>query len=164
MTAKSSALHELEHSVPVLADLPIAATLRIRKEERESFEAYRKAIGTISASIMSAKNRVSKKEAREMFRTAIEPKLREMNREMDTYRKTQRRRVVTGIASVAAAVAIGAYSGLPPLVSVPLVGAASLVGSGLLGKATESACEHGPETKKKNDLYFLLKLTQEAKT
>jgi hypothetical protein len=58
MTAKSLALRELEHSVPVLADLPVATILRIRREERDSFEAYRAAIGKISATIMSAKNRV----------------------------------------------------------------------------------------------------------
>ena len=164
MLSKSLALHELEHSVPVLADLPVATILRIRKEERDSFEAYRAAIGTISAAIMSAKNRVSKKEAREMFRTAIEPELRRMNREMVAYRRTQDRRLLAGIVSVVAGVAIGAYSGLPPLVSVPLVGAASVVGTRLLSKAVESACEHGPETKQKNDLYFLLKLTQEARS
>jgi hypothetical protein len=159
MSAKSLALRELEHSVPVLADVPIATILRIRKEERDSFEAYRTAIGTISSSILSAGRRVSKKEAREMFRTAIEPELQKMKREMVTYRK----RVFAGIASVVAGVAIGAYSGLPPLIAAPLVGAASFVGSSVLGKATESACEHGPETKQKNDLYFLLKLTQEAR-
>jgi hypothetical protein len=112
---------------------------------------------------MSAQNRVSKKEAREMFRTSIEPELRKMNREIVAYRKTQRRRVLAGVASVVAGVTIGAYSGFPPLFSVPLVGAASIVGTRLLGKAAESACEHGPETAQKNDLYFLLKLTQEAK-
>jgi len=98
-----------------------------------------------------------------MFRTAIEPELRKMNREMAAYRKTQGRRLLAGIASVAAGVAIGAYSGLPPLVSVPLVGAASVVGARLLSKAAESGCEHAPETKQKNDLYFLLKLIQEAR-
>jgi len=162
MNAKSLALRELQHSVPVLADLPVATILRVRKQERDSFEAYRGAIGTISANIMSARGRVSKKEAREMFRTAIEPQLQKIKREMSAYRKTQHRRVLAGVASVVAGVAIGAYSGLPPLVSVPLVGAASFVGTRLLGKAAESACEHGPETKQKNDLYFLLKLTEEA--
>ncbi len=163
MTAKSLALHELEHTVPVLAGLPIATILRVRKEERDSFEAYRAAIGTISATIMSTKNRVSKKEAREMFRTAIEPELRKMNREVVAYRKTQGKRLLAGVASIVAGVAIGAYSGLAPLVSVPLVGAASVVGTRLLSKAAGSACEHGPETKQKNDLYFLLRLTQEAR-
>jgi hypothetical protein len=162
MTAKSLALRELEHSVPVLADLSIATILRIRKEERDSFESYRSAVGKISADIMAAKNRVSKKEAREMFRTAIEPELQKMKREIVTYRKTQHRRVLAGVASVIAGVGIGAYTGLPPLISVPLVATASLVGGRLLSKAAESACEHGPETEQKNDLYFLLRLTQEA--
>jgi len=87
-----------------------------------------------------------------------------MNREMVAFRKTQGRRLLAGIASIVAGVAIGAYSGLPPLVSVPLVGAASVVGTRLLSKAAESACEHGPETKQNNDLYFLLKLTEEARS
>jgi uncharacterized protein (DUF2062 family) len=77
-----------------------------------------------------------------------------MNRETVTYRKTQSRRVAAGMASIVAGVAIGAYSGLPPLLSVPLVAAASMVGGRLLSKAAESACEHGPETKQKSDLYF----------
>jgi hypothetical protein len=164
MTAKTLALRELEHCVPVLAELPIATILRVRKEERESFEAYREAVTRISAGILSATNRVAKKEAREMFRTAIEPELRKMNREMVAFRKRQGRRVLGGIVSAAAAVAIGAYSGLPPLLSVPLVGAASIVGTRLLSKAAESACEHGPETKQKSDLYFLLRLTNEARS
>jgi|SRR6266404_2418157 len=164
MTAKSLALHELEHSVPVLADLPLATILRIRREERDSFEAYRDAVTRISANIMSAKNRVSKKEAREMLRTAIEPELRKLNREMVAFRKTQRRRVLGGIASAVAGVVLGAYAGLPPLVSVPLAGAGTLVGGRLLSKAAELVCEHGPETEQKNDLCFLLKLTKEAES
>jgi hypothetical protein len=99
-----------------------------------------------------------------MFRTAIEPELRKIKQAIVEYRKTQGRRLLAGIASVAAGVAIGAYSGLPALVSVPLVGAASIVGTRLLSKAAESACEHGPEAKQKNDLYFLLRLTQEARS
>jgi hypothetical protein len=162
MTAKTLALRELEHCVPVLADLPIATILRVRKEERESFEAYRNAVTSISAGILSATNRVARKEAREMFRTAIKPELQKMNREMVAFRKTQRGRILGGIASAAAAVAIGAYSGLPPLLSVPLVGAASVVGTRLLSKAAEAACEHGPGTKQNNDLYFLLRLADEA--
>jgi hypothetical protein len=97
MAAKSLALHELQHSVPVLADLPVATILRIRKQERDSFDAYRRAVGTISANIMSARARVSKKEAREMFRTAIEPELQKMKREMSAYRKTQKRHLLPSL-------------------------------------------------------------------
>jgi hypothetical protein len=37
-----------------------------------------------------------------------------------------------------------------------------MVGGRLLAKAAEAACEHGPEFEQKNDLYFLLKLTEEV--
>jgi len=164
LAAKSLALRELEHAVPVLADLSVATILRIRKEERDSFEAYRMAVKKISAEIMSAGNRVSKKEAREMFRAAVEPELRRMDREVAAYRKSQGKRVLGGMASILAGVAIGAYAGLPTLVSAPLVATASVVGGRLLSKAAESACEHGPESRQRNDLYFLLRLTQEAET
>jgi hypothetical protein len=62
---------------------------------------------------------------------------------------------------MAADVLIGAYAGLPPMVSVPLAGVGTLVGGRLLSKAAEAVCEHGPEFQQKNDLYFLLKLTEE---
>ena len=162
MTAKSLALRELEHSVPVLAGLPIATILRIRKHEKDAFESYREAVTSISANILGAKKRVSKNQAREMFRDAIEPKLREMKKEIKTYQKVRRRQVVGGIAAMVAGVLIGAYAGLPPLAAVPVVGAGSFVGGRLILKAAEAACEHEPELKQKNDLYFLLKLTEEA--
>jgi hypothetical protein len=62
---------------------------------------------------------------------------------------------------MAADVLIGAYAGLPPMVSVPLAGVGTLVGGRLLSEAAEAVCEHGPEFQRKNDLYFLLKLTEE---
>ena len=89
-----------------------------------------------------------------MFRTAIEPELRKMNREMVAFRKTQGRRVLGGIVSAAAAVAIGAYSGLPPLLSVPLVGAASIVGTRLLSKAAESLVNTVPRRSKRATFIF----------
>ena len=162
MTAKSLALRELQHSVPVLADLPFATILRIRKQEKEAFASYRDAVTSISTNILATNKNLSKKQAREMFRDAVEPELRKMTREIKTYRKVRRTHVFGGIAAIAAGVLIGAYAGLPPLAAVPVAGIGSLVGGRLLSKAAEAACEHGPELRQKNDLYFLPKLTEEA--
>jgi hypothetical protein len=162
LTAKSLALRELQHSVPVLLDLPFATILRIRKQEKDAFESYRDTVTTISANILAANKKVSKKLAHEMFRDAVEPKLRKMKREIKTYQKVRRRQVFGGIAAMAAGVLIGAYAGLPPLTAVPVAGLGTFVGGRLLAKAAEVACEHGPELRQKNDLYFLLKLTEEA--
>jgi hypothetical protein len=163
MTAKTLALRELQHSVPVLEDLSFATILRIRKQEKDAFESYREAVANISANILASKKNVSKKQACEMFRDAIEPELRTMKKEIKTYQKVRRTQIVSGVAAIAASVLIGAYAGLPPLAAVPTVTAGSLVGGRLLAKAAEAACEHGPEFRQKHDLYFLLKLTEEAR-
>jgi hypothetical protein len=162
MTAKTLALRELDHSVPLLLDLPFATILRIRRQEKDAFDSYRETVASISADILQAKKRVSQKQAREMFRDAIEPELRRMKREIKTYQKVRLREMVGGIAAIAAGVLIGAYAGLPPLAAAPVAAAGSLVGGRLLAKSAENACEHGPDFKQKNDLYFLLKLTEEA--
>jgi hypothetical protein len=162
MTAKTDALSELQHCVPVLAELPISTILRIRKEEQDAFEAYRDSVTKMSSMILTSAKRVSRKAARQMLRDAIEPELRKMNRDIRTYRKVRRSKAIGGAFSIAAGVLLGAYAGLSPVVAAPLAAGAGLVGGHLAGKAAEATCSHGPEFRQKNDLYFLLRLTHEA--
>jgi hypothetical protein len=162
LSAKCDALRELHHSVPILADLPIATIVRIRKSERHAFETYRDTVTKISTSILTAKRDVTKTQARQMFRDAIEPTLHVMRNEVRAYRKVRNRRLLSGAASIAAGVAIGAFAGFPPLLAAPIAGAATLVGGRLLAKAAETACEHGPEFEQKNNMYFLLRLANEV--
>lgn len=115
----------------------------------------------MSSNILTRKN-VSKKEVRHMLRDAIEPELRRMNRDLRTYRKVRRSQSIGTTVSMAVGVILGAYAGLPLIASVPLVASAGVVGSRLASKAAEEACSHGPEFRQKNDLYFLLRLTNEA--
>lgn len=160
IAAKSDLLRELQHIVPVIGELPIAAIVRIRKQEKDAFEAYRDAVTKMSSNIL-AKN-VSKNEARQMLRDAIEPELRRMNRDLRTYRKIRRSQSIGAAMFMAAGVILGAYGGLPPIVSIPLAAGAGVVGGRLASKAAEEACSHGPEFKQKNDLYFLLRLMNET--
>jgi hypothetical protein len=74
----------------------------------------------------------------------------------------RRGQVLGGIAAIAAGVLIGAYADLPSVAALPVAGLGTMVGGRLLAKAAEAACEHGPEFEQKNDLYFLLKLTEEV--
>ena len=48
------------------------------------------------------------------------------------------------------------------IAAVPPAAGATLVGGRLAAKAAEESCSHGPELQHKNDLYFLLRLTNEA--
>jgi hypothetical protein len=159
LDAKTSVLQQLEHSVPVLLDLPFATILRVRKEEKEAFDSYRDAVTKMSAQILATK--VSRRQAREMMHDAIEPELKRMKKELKTYRKIQARRALTAVATGAAAVLLGAYAGMPTVTAAALGGAAAWVGAETLSNAAEAACTHGPEFKQKNDLYFLLRLQQE---
>jgi hypothetical protein len=85
-----------------------------------------------------------------------------MKKEIETYHKVRRGQVLGGIAAIATGVLIGAYAGLPSVAALLVAGLGTMVGGRLLAKAAEAACEHGPEFEQKNDLYFLLKLTEEV--
>jgi hypothetical protein len=159
LDAKSSALQQLEHSVPVLMNLPFATIMRVRKQEKEAFDSYRDAVTKMSAEILATK--VSKRQAREMMHDAIEPELKRMKKELKTYRKVQSRRALAGLATAAAGVLLGAFAGMPTIAATAVTGATALVGGEMLAKAAKDACTHGPEFKQKNDLYFLLRFHDE---
>jgi hypothetical protein len=153
----------LTHSLPLLGDLPIAGLLRIRRDERDSFLRYRSALERILNDVANKKKRASKREIREIYKKCIEPEVLRMKSELYQEQRRQRRRVVGGLGTLAATVALGAFGGIVPvLVKASLALAGSMVGGRLLSKAAEATCEHGATLKEKNDFYFLLRLTQEA--
>ena len=164
VSASSAALSDcMTHSLPLLADLPIARLLKIRRQERDSFERYRLAITQILNEVSQKKKRVSKKEVRKLFQERVGPELAKMKSELYEERRRQRRRVGLGLGAIAASVAMGAFGGIVPAVAKAALAVASgTVGGTLLGKAATSICDHGASLKEQNDFYFLLRLTQEA--
>jgi hypothetical protein len=133
--------------------------------------------------ISQRNKRISKKDVRQLFRERIEPELAKMKSELYQERRRQRRRIgagLSGLAAMAAGVAMGAFGGIVPGVAtaataagvssgiVPAIARAAMAvapgiaGTSLLGKAAQSYCEHGATLKEKNDFYFLLRLTQEV--
>jgi len=164
LAASSEAMNAyLTHSLPLLGDLSIATLLRIRREERDSFLRYRSAVELILTDIINKKKRVGKREMQELFRERIEPQLLRMKSELHQEGRRQRRRILGGIGTLAATVALGAFGGVLPLLAKgAAVAAGSMVGGRLLSKAAEATCEHGATLKEQNDFYFLLRLCQEA--
>jgi len=162
LTATTSAIQYLTHSVPILGDLSIATLVRIRREERDSFESYRRAITQITSDVLHRKRRLSKREAQQMLKASIEPELIRLRREIHHERRRQTKRIVSGLATMAAGIAIGVFGGLADAIGRALIGAGVVAGGRLLGKAGEVACEHGANLRQQNDLYFLLRLEQEA--
>jgi len=97
-----------------------------------------------------------------MLKASIEPELIRLRREIHHERRRQTKRIVSGLATMAAGIAIGVFGGLADAIGRALIGAGVVAGGRLLGKAGEVACEHGANLRQQNDLYFLLRLEQEA--
>jgi hypothetical protein len=162
LAATTSAMRSLAHSVPILGDLPLATLIRIRREERDSFESYRAAITRIALEVLQQRQRLSKRKTQEMLKARIEPELAKLRKEVRYERRRQTKRIVGGLAGLAAGIAIGAFAGLSITIGGPLAGTAVVAGARLLGKAGEVACEHGANLRQQNDLYFLLHLEKAA--
>jgi hypothetical protein len=157
--ANTSGLQALSHSLPLLTDMSVESLLNIRDEEREAFEAYRVSIREMSNTVM--RQGMSKKEGFDYFASQIAPSLKDLRREIALEKKRQSFRTAVGVASIVAGVGVGAFGGLPPLVSVPLVTLGAGIGGKLLTKAVESKCEHEADLRQKNDLFFLMRLIED---
>ena len=160
LQSTSAAMELLSHSLPILADVPLSTVIRIRREERDSFEAYRRAITLLTKDILAERAGLSVEEAKDAFKAKLEPQIEGVRREINAERARQSRRLAVGISAIAASVLMGAWGGLPILVKGAVVGVTAAMGGGTLAKAAGSACEHGPEIRQKNDLYFLLRLIE----
>ena len=162
LQSTTKAMEFLNHSVPLLTDIPLSTVLRIRREERESFESYRRAITGLTTEVLAEKKGLSVREAKEAFKTRLEPRIEKIRAEVAAERKKQKRRLTVGASSLAASVLIGAVGGIPILFKMIAAGVAAAAGAGPLRKAAESTCDHGAEIRQKNDLYFLLRLIEEG--
>jgi len=161
MVDTSSAMGMLSHAVPLVSELPLSTLVRIREQERDAFESYRIALSRITNDILTRDKAVSGAEASELLRAEIQPRLAKLKNEVNAERKRQRNRVIAGSAALAAGVAIGAFGHLPFAATASLTATAAATGARLLGKAAESACEHGANLAQQDDLYFILRLMQE---
>ena len=159
--ASTVGFRALNHSLPLLSSMPIQKLLKIRSENRDSFEAYREGIASMTKRALE--KGLTLPEAGHYFAEEIGPALQKINREASLEAKKQRRRIRNGIGSISASLAIGAFSAIPHLAPVAIAGAgvAALVGGNLIKKSVESACEHGADLEQSNDLYFLTKLVDE---
>jgi hypothetical protein len=151
-------LHAMAHMVPLLGDLPMPTLMRIRREDREAFGRYQYAIRNLLNEMALRKRHISKREVVELFREKIAPELLRMKSELRQERKRQTRRIVGGVASLAASIGLGAFGFLPIAAKVAAAGASAMMGGRLLTKAAEGVCEHGANLAAKNDFYFCLKL------
>jgi hypothetical protein len=135
--------------------------LRIRREERDSFESYRRAITSLTTEVLAENGSLSIEAAKDAFKAKLGPQIEKVKAEVTAERARQARRLAVGIPSLTAAVLIGAWGALPILIKGVLGVAGTAVGTKLLSKFAESKCEHGADLRQKSDLYFLLRMMEE---
>lgn len=156
--AATVGLNSLTHAVPLLSQLPVSKLLKIRAENREAFEAYRFSVSKMAQKAIE--DGLSTNEAADYFVSELVPAIEAMKREVAIERRKQRRRIAAGVGSIAAGLAIGAFSGIPHLASVPVSAVGALVGGNFIKKAAESKCEHEADLQLQNELYFLMKVLE----
>jgi hypothetical protein len=162
LVSKSIALKYLDHSLPLLAELPLGTLVRIRQQERDSFEMYRNAVNSLIEDIVASDAHLSEDAAKDAFRSKLAPQIAKLRAEVALERKRQQRRIVGGISSLAAAVGMGTFAVLPFLIKAALVASATAVGTSLATKAATSVCEHGADLSQRNELFFLLQVINEG--
>ena len=160
---EASGLRALNHALPLISELQVDRLIKIRMENRDSFAAYRSAISAITKKALEGG--LSIPEAGEVLISEIEPAVGKMRKELSIEKRKQTRRFAVGGGSIAAGLTLGAIAGLAH-VATPAVaavaGLGSFIGGNLIRKAADSACEHGLELEKNNDLYFVLQLLDDV--
>jgi hypothetical protein len=150
----------LQHSVPFLDELPLAAILRIRREDPDSFTLYRQALGKILRDYVGGRGEVSDGDAEEVFREVLEPELIRLRRTVLAQRRSRLGKIMTKTLIPAVAVGLGVFSGLLPSEIAQL---AKIIGATtLLSQAAEALLERTrPEQVQNSNLYFLVRLAEE---
>lgn len=154
-TAKVAEL--LSHSVPLLADLPIASLVRIRREERNAFITYRHSLTKAIRQGLKPGVSLTEGEARELFKSELQPRIDGLKQFARSHRRSELAKA-SGKAFISAVIGFGvAHSGQP-------LGAA--VALGYAAKTVEHTLDalRVPEELKNSDVYYLFRLDREVST
>jgi hypothetical protein len=153
----------LTHSVPLMTDIPIAMILRVRQREPEAFQNYRSAVTGIVKEYAAQGKTVGVAEAKEIYTELLKPQLNALETQAKNVRREQVRKGLLKVAASSVLIGVGIYSGVLPSQLTNLVTA--IGGFNVAKDLAESlaAMQRNPAEIRNNNLYFLLRLKQEAK-
>jgi|GEM_PF-5299626 hypothetical protein len=161
LAARSAALcASLAHRVPLLSDVPLEHILRIRREDYTNFLNYRIALQGIIGKYVQGKDSCTDAEARELFEDQLEPEIRKMEVQARTERQAILKKTGAKLLATFVGVFLGVNSGIVPHQLAGIIQA--IGGVTVLGNVAESLAALNTPTVRNNNLYFLLRLKQEA--
>jgi hypothetical protein len=153
---------QLTHSIPLFNCLSVPAILRIRREGHEAVVLYRAALAEIVREHLAKREVVSRRKAREIFFDILEPQLAKLKADAAARRRASLRKAIAKVGIPAALVCLGVWGGFLPSALSALfkaVGGVSLAAN--MAEALASI-ERNPSELRSHNLYFLLRLTQDA--
>jgi hypothetical protein len=152
----------LTHTVPMLTDIPIEGVLRLRREEPEAFSNYRSALTDIVKTYVSSRKSVGDAEAKDIYTDLLKPQLDLLQAKAKNTRSNQVKKSMLKVAASSALVGLGIYGGVLPANLGELV---KMIGGFNVAKDLAEALgaiEKNPLEVRNHNLYFLLRLRQEA--
>jgi hypothetical protein len=152
---------QMNHEIPLLAELPLRRLLTIRRSDYESFLSYRAAMQQLIRDCIATGGHIDRDSAREICLDIIAPQVRKLRVDAKVKRKSAIRKAIGGTAAVSAAIGLGLLSGMipPELQRVFQIGGVALAGK--LGDII-GAIEKHPSEIRSHNMYFLLKLISQA--
>ena len=153
---------QLTHSIPLFSEVSIPGVLRVRKEGNEPLVLYRAALAQIVRDHLSKGELVTVERAREIFCEVLEPKLVSLKAEAKAMRAKSVKKAVAKVGVPAALVCLGVWGGFLPAALAALFKALGGISMAANMAETLAAMEKNPYELHSHNLYFLLRLTQEA--
>jgi hypothetical protein len=159
---KEALCAHLAHSIPLFSEVPIETVVRIRREDNEAFQQYRSALGEIVKQYVSSNKEIRALEAKQIYFDELEPRLRELQRKARSERRAALKKGILKTAATTALVGLGIYSGILPPNLIELC--KSIGGVKLAADVAEifASIEKHPPAISNNNLYFLLRVKEEA--
>lgn len=153
---------QLTHSIPLFTELPLDRVMKVRKEDREAFDSYRVTLSKIVKENIKTDKQLTQGQAQELYNDVLQPEVANLKQQAKNERKTALKESALSAGVTAGVIALGAYSGFLPTQLTALctaVGGIKLVTD--LAKSV-AAIQKNPSKVRNSNLYFLLRLRQEA--
>ena len=154
-------LEEMQHSIPLLSEVPLRTALAIREEDPDSFLLYRNSISQLVHEYMGNAGELTKARAKQICEDILGPQLLRLRLEARAKTRSAFRKSTAKAAVPAAMLTLGLVSGLVPHVLREIF---TLGGIALTGQLAETiaSIEQNPAEIKSHNLYYLLRLTQSS--
>ena len=145
-----------------MTEIPISTILKVRHREPEAFQNYRSTVTGIVKEYASDRKAIGIAEAKEIYLDRLKPQLDALQAQAKNVRREQVRKGLLKVAASSALIGLGIYSGILPSQLSNLVKA--IGGFNVAKDLAESlgALQRNPTEVRNHNLYFLLRLKQEA--